>query len=147
MAHCEKPTRTRGKMVEKCYKVINFALSRKSFTVKDIQNHLECSKQTAQTHIEAMGLYFELTEDPETGRNGQITYQMLIDWEEEEQKKPGNKLKYPLDKINVGKWKLYNKKDVSLNALRCAATRYGKQHDKRFGVYTYKAVYKVVRLR
>lgn len=141
------PTRSRGALIEKCYKVINFALSRNTFTVRDIQDHLGCSKQTAQKHIEAMSLYFELSEDPETGINGQVTYQMGIDWEEKEERKPGNKLKYPFDKLAVGKWKLYNKDDVSLNSLRCAATRYGKQHNKQFGVYTYKEVYKVIRLR
>jgi hypothetical protein len=142
-----KPTRSRGALIEKCYKVINFALSRNTFTAKDIQDHLQCSKQTAQKHIEAMSLYFELSEDPETGRNGQITYLMIIDWEKKDERKPGNRLKYPFDKLAIGGFELYNKKCISVNALRCAAIRYGVRHDKRFGVYTYSEVYKVVRLR
>jgi len=55
-------TRARGRLIEKCYKVISFVLSGRRFTIYDLMSHMGCSKEVAQRHFQGVSLYFPIAE-------------------------------------------------------------------------------------
>ncbi len=80
----KRPSKQRGRVIEKCYKALSFIMTGKRFTVSDLADHLSCGWPAANNHLNAVSPYFPIAEIEERGRrwDGTITaavYQYIKD--------------------------------------------------------------------
>lgn len=72
------PTATRGRVIEKCYKLLAFVSTGRKFTVSDVAEHLECGWIAASNHVNALSLYFPIAEMEERTRRYDGTFKAAV---------------------------------------------------------------------